>query len=129
MDSRLNSVLQAIIKLGEENNFVVISADEIKNMMIEHKDITNKELDEAILYLKKRSFIQLKYSSSNTYCFALLSKAVVYNEDGINSLNDMKVVKEVVQKKDKLLFIKVFLGSFLGAAIGAGLAVYLMSII
>lgn len=120
MDGICSAVLNKIYALGAVGRYFVISSDEFIEAFPEDGKRDEPELRRALKKLSADGYIDIKYSSGNMYCVALLK---VYTEeetppppsdDGFEKLYEPAALH-------KTAYVSAFWSAFLGGALGSGL--------
>lgn len=121
MDGICSAVLNKIYALGVPGRYFVISADEFLEAFPEDGKRDIAELKRALKNLSANGYIDIKYSSGNLYCVALLKE---YAEEVIEPPPPDETGLEEHCKPDKIqktAYVSIFWAAFLGGALGSGI--------
>ena len=117
MDGICSAVLNKIYALGAPGRYFVISSDEFLEVFPEDGKRDIAELKSALKKLSQDGYIDIKYSSGNMYCVALLK---VYTEeppppadDGFEELYEPTLTQ-------KTAYMSAFWAAFWGSLLGSG---------
>lgn len=122
MDGICSAVLNKIYALGVVGRYFVISADEFFEAFPEDGKRDEVELKRALKSLSTEGYIDIKYSSGNMYCVALL-KAYTEEaptppeEDELNGWDEFDEYPQV----QKNAYMSAFWAAFAGGALGSGI--------
>lgn len=121
MDGICSAVLNKIYALGAPGRYFVMSSDEFFEAFPEDCNRDENQLKKALKSLSADGYIDIKYSSGNMYCVALLK---VYTEekappppladDGLEEYYEP-------EKLQKSAYRSAFWAGFLGGALGSAL--------
>lgn len=119
MDGICSAVLNKIYALGAPGRYFVVSADEFLEALPEDGKRDIAELKKALKNLSADGYIDIKYSSGNIYCVALLKEYAEEEieppppeEDGFEELYEP-------YKMQKTAHVSAFWAAFLGGALGS----------
>lgn len=129
-----NEVLKAIVSLvGDTDAFKILDADEIIAAVPSSLALDKAELKEAIKEISDREMINIKYSTDDEYCLALLPKAKI-EEDSLVAVPSGgkdgvvgKIGKNWSLKKS--VFMAALFGSFVGGIIVTIISAIIIAII
>ena len=117
MDGICSAVLNKIYALGAPGRYFVISSDEFLEAFPEDGKRDIAELKSALKKLSQDGYIDIKYSSGNMYCVALLK---VYTEEPPPPADD--VFEELYEPTltQKTAYMSAFWAAFWGSLLGSG---------
>ena len=124
MDGICSAVLNKINALGTAGRYFVVSADEFFDAFPENFRRDEVELKKALKSLVSDGYIDIKYSSGNMYCVALLKTyteedaAPPAGDDGFNELYQTEPQKNARYPA----FWAGFAGGALGSAVIGAIA-------
>lgn len=124
MDGICSAVLNKIYALGAVGRYFVISSDEFLEAFPEDSKRDEVELKKALKNLSADGYIDIKYSSGNMYCVALLK---AYTEEEPPSGDGFEELYEPVSVQ-KTAHVSTFWAAFAGGALGSAIvsAVFLI---
>lgn len=121
MDVICSAVLNKIYALGTPGRYFVISADEFFESFPEDGKRDEAELKKALKSLSSNGYIDIKYSSGNMYCVALLKEYVeeetALPPDGDDGFDDFYEPQITVKTANVWTFWSAFAGGALGSAV------------
>lgn len=118
MDGICSAVLNKIYALGAPGRYFVISADEFLEAFPEDGKRDIAELKKALKNLSTDGYIDIKYSSGNMYCVALLKE---YAEEPSPPENEGFEELYEPYKMQKTSYVSAFWAAFLGGTLGSGI--------
>lgn len=123
MDGFCSAVLNKIYALGAPGRYFVVSLDEFLESLPEDCARDELQLKKTLNNLAAEGYIDVKYSSGNTYCVALLK---VFTDDttppATDGFND-DCKREKIQKSTyRSVFWSAFVGGALGSAVVGAIA-------
>lgn len=118
MDGICSAVLNKIYALGTLGRYFVISADEFLEAFPEDGKRDIAELKKALINLSADGYIDIKYSSGNMYCVALLKE---YAEEPPPPEDEEFEELYEPYKMQKTAYISAFWAAFLGGMLGSGI--------
>ena len=117
MDGICSAVLNKIYSLGAVGRYFVISADEFFEAFPEDCKRDEAELKRAFKSLSSDGYIDIKYSSGNMYCVALLK---TYTEEEPEPPSDDDGLEERYEPEpQKHACISTFWAAFAGGTLGS----------
>lgn len=132
MDGICSAVLNKINALGGVGRYFVISSDEFFEAFPEGVRRDENELKRALKALVADGYIDIKYSSGNMYCVALLKNYIAEqpappaNDDTVDGFEDLYVPPQA-QKSSLHAFWAAFAGGALGSAV-VGVIAFIVSL-
>lgn len=118
MDGICSAVLNKIYALGTPGRYFVISSDEFFETFPEDCARDEGQLKKALKNLSSAGYIDIKYSSGNMYCIALLK---VLTEDAAPAAEDGFEEYYEPEKIQKSAYRYAFWASFCGGALGSAI--------
>lgn len=118
MDGICSAVLNKIYALGAPGRYFVISSDEFFEALPEDCARDEGQLKIALKSLATEGYIDIKYSSGNMYCVALLK--VFTDEDELSHDDGFEDCYEPEQTQ-KTAYRSAFWGALFGSALGSGI--------
>lgn len=118
MDGICSAVLNKIYALGAPGRYFVISSDEFFEALPEDCARDEGQLKKALKSLTADGYIDIKYSSGNMYCVALLK---VFTEEDEQSQNDGFEDCYEPEQIQKPAYRYAFWGAFAGSALGSAI--------
>ena len=115
MDGICSAVLNKIYALGTPGRYFVISSDEFFDAFPEDCARDEGQLKKALRGLSADGYVDIKYSSGNMYCVALL-KVIPEEQPQEDDFEDC-YEPELMQKT---AHVSAFWSAFLGGALGSG---------
>ena len=130
MDGICSAVLNKIYALGTVGRYFVISADEFLESLPEDGKRDENELKRALRALSSDGYIDIKYSSGNMYCVALLK---TYTEEKPeppppedDGLDEWIRLPQTEKTAHGAAFWAAFFGGALGSAIVSAIALIIV---
>lgn len=121
MDRICSAILNKIYALGTAGRYFIISADEFFEAFPEDGKRDEAELKRALKSLSADGYIDIKYSSGNMYCVALL-KTYTEEEPPENDITEDGFNEDYeYPQMQKTAYMSVFWSAFVGGALGSGI--------
>lgn len=123
MDRICSAILNKIYALGTAGRYFVISSDEFLEAFPEDGKRDETELKRALKILSADGYIDIKYSSGNMYCVALL-KTYTEEEPPLpehNGSEDGLDDNYEYPQMQKTAYMSAFWAAFVGGALGSGI--------
>lgn len=116
MDGISSAILNKIYALGVPGRYFVISSDEFFESFPEDCARDENQLKKTLKSLTADGYIDIKYSSGNMYCVALLK---VFTKDVKPAKNDVLYGNYKSAESQKTSYRYMFWAAFLGSALGS----------
>lgn len=115
MDGICSAILNKIYALGAPGRYFVISSDEFFDAFPEDCARDEGQLKKTLRSLSADGYLDIKYSSGNMYCVALLKvlPEEELQEDGFEDCCEPEILQ-------KTAHVSAFWSAFLGGALGSG---------
>ena len=120
MDGICSAILNKINALGAFGRYFVISADEFFEAFPENYERDEAELKSALKSLASGGYIDIKYSSGNMYCVALLK---TFTEEVAKPPTENDGLEECYEppQAQKSTHAPAFWAAFAGGALGSAI--------
>lgn len=119
MDGICSAVLNKINALGAPGRYFVVASDEFFDAFPEDGNKNEGELKRALKELSANGYIDIKYSSGNLYCVALLKEFIL--EETPPQTCDSDGSEEYCDplEEEKTAHVSLFFAAFAGSALGS----------